>query len=300
MRVRLVVLLFASILLACRGAKAPTAEENAGSSRNGEHRAGSPHWVAWTHGQEGDTTLFLRDDGEVTERLPGAHVATSRGVYRWVTSRVDVPTQPCEYEGAARTHGEGIMTRAAFSRDGESVTVVEPDTHVGVVNEIRHDVSLLASLGPYAFVHETTAVYACGAHGETNASFFVWDLESRKRVDLLASLPDREQILARARPKILADQKEYGVFGDEPPEITELVPLLSGTEVVFEAQVTFASCYACGDGRWSSYTRSVRVTTAPPPMLSSYSVLPPALALLVSGGARIAGFGPLASPNMQK
>jgi hypothetical protein len=65
------------------------------------------------------------------------------------------------------------------------------------------------------------------------------------------------------------------VFGDGKADITEILPVVQGSgKVSFEAQLTVPTCYACGDGLWSSYTRSVRVKAPAPPPVASFTELP--------------------------
>jgi hypothetical protein len=56
------------------------------------------------------------------------------------------------------------------------------------------------------------------------------------------------------------------------------VPVLDASGARFLAQVTRESCYACGDGAWSSYTRSVRVPAEPPAAIAGVArAMPPAV-----------------------
>ena len=69
---------------------------------------------------------------------------------------------------------------------------------------------------------------------------------------------------------------------ESPPTITEVLPVFDGHRVAFDAQLTISACYACSDGLWSSYTRSVRLRTPAPPVLAPYGDLPTSVSLFAS------------------
>jgi hypothetical protein len=143
----------------------------------------------------------------------------------------------------------------------------------------------VASIGPLVFIEESTYTYACGVHGIVARSFLVWDLDQNRSVDLVAALP-KETVRAaiEAAEPLLADDTSDPVFGDART-ITEVLPdfaspggLAPGKPPRFMAQVTAGTCYACSDGRWSSYSRSVRVEIAPPPeILARHTAVPEAV-----------------------
>jgi hypothetical protein len=280
----------------CKQTPPPPRSVSAAPARGAEVTA-PPRLLAWARargdaGSDGASTFRLREDGEVIEQLPGIRVAASHGPdWRWAPSSVPFATEPCVFRagdagavgdagaggdggagGDAGARGQGRLLRGAFDRDGATQVAIEPAVPSEPVAEIDQRAEVLASLGPLVFLRERTSTFACGAHGAEEARFLIWDLErGAARAELLPEMPDRAGVLARAAPLLAADAKAFGgPFGDERPRITELVPVLDPSAGVrFEAQVTRESCYACGDGAWSSYTRSVRVPAEPPPALAS-------------------------------
>ena len=96
-------------------------------------------------------------------------------------------------------------------------------------------------------------------------------------------VPRPDKLRSEATTRFAVDENELGgPFGDDAPTITELLPVVDGRRLAFEAQATIATCYACSDGRWSSYTRSVRIRTAPPPLLAPYAELPSPVATFLA------------------
>lgn len=259
--------------------------------RDGEPRTyGSPSMLVWGRDKQGLAwTYQVQPDGKDDARLEGIHVVTKRGQWTWVAKTLDVETEPCDLSLGSRQPAQGgTVTRASAigSADREQV-IVDPKTSCDgehCVNELRHHAQPVASLGPYLFVEESTYEYACGAHGYSSTSFLVWDLDQGRAADLIGQLPNRDAVLADAMRLFAEDSADRPVFGDGKPEITELLPVLdsSSNKVVFEAQLTVPTCYACGDGMWGSYTRSVRVRTAPPAPLAPFAHLPTGVAIFLS------------------
>jgi hypothetical protein len=259
--------------------------------RDGEPRTyGTPTMLVWVRDKQGLAwTYQVQPDGKADTRLEGIHIATKRGQWTWVTKTLDVETEPCDLSLGSRHPAQGgTMTRASAlgSGDREQV-IVDPETGCGgehCPNEVRHDARPVASLGSYLFVEQSTYAYACGAHGFTNASFVIWDLDQARAVDLVGQVPNRHSLLADAARLFAEDAADRPVFGEGKAEITELLPVVdpSSRSVGFQAQLTVPTCYACGDGLWSSYTRSVRVKTSAPPALASFSELPLQVSVFLS------------------
>lgn len=226
--------------------------------------------LIWATDANGERSTFqVGPDGRVYDRSPGVRIATKRGAWTWIETPVDVATAPCSTGGYEKPPGIGVATRASLVRNAEEQIVVQPKETPCCPNEARHTVALRASLGPLLFVEETDFSFECGAHGHTEKSFLVWDADRAERVDLLGALPDAERLEAAASR--MTGELAPGDKG----EITALFPVLRDGRVVVEAQVSAPACYACGDGVWSSYTRSVRLPTRPPAPLEPYLSVPP-------------------------
>jgi hypothetical protein len=137
----------------------------------------------------------------------------------------------------------------------------------------------VGSIGPYLFVREHTYAYACGAHGSTGVTQTVWDLSRRAQADILD--PDEHgaaDTIGRASAQRLLTPEE----GEEQVALENITYVASiprylahGWLSVEHAYTTFA-CYACGDGEWSSYTRSVHVPAPHLPARAREFVRPPA------------------------
>lgn len=258
--------------------------------RDGEPRTYAEAMLVWTRDKQGVAwTYQVQPDGKADARLEGIHIATRRGRWTWVTKTLDVETEPCDLSLGSRHPAQGgTATRASVvgSGDREQV-IVDPDIGCGgehCPNEVRHDARPVASLGPYLFVEQSGYSYACGAHGFTNVSFLVWDLDSGRSVDLIGQLPNHDALVADAARLFAEDAVDRPVFGDGKAEVTEVVPSFDPAtgKVGLQAQLTVPTCYACGDGLWSSYTRSVRVKTPPPAPLASLTELPAQVSLFLS------------------
>jgi hypothetical protein len=261
--------------------------------RDGESRAsGTPTMLVWARDKQGLAwTYEVQPDGKADARLEGIHIATKRGRWTWVTKTLDVETEPCDLSLGSRQPAQGgTVTRASVvgSAGTHEQVIVDPDTSCDAEhcpNEVRHDARPVASLGPYLFVEQSTYAYACGAHGFTSASFVVWDLDQGRAVDAIGQVPDRDTLLGEAARACADDPADGPVFGDGKPEITEVLPVVEGSgsgAVAFHAQLTVPTCYACGDGLWSSYTRSVRVKAPPPAQMAAFAELPSQVALFLA------------------
>jgi hypothetical protein len=270
-------------------AEPPRTATVARDGRDHEPRARAEAVLVWGRDTKGALwTYQVQPDGASGARLEGVHVASKRGTWTWVTQTIDVETEPCDLSlGARHPAQSGTVTRASLVRaQGQEQLVVDPparcDDHCP--NELHHDVHPVGSVGPYLFVEQSQYTYACGAHGATATSFLVWDIDQGRPVDLLAAVPNRLELRAEASRRFADDERELGApFGSAPPKLTELVPVVvDGRRLAFDAQLTIETCYACSDGRWSSYTRSVRIRTEPPPVLTAFAELPAGVATFLA------------------
>ena len=211
-------------------------------------------------------TYALADDGTVVSQAPGIRIWAAGTEWTNEVSVESVPTTPCTGPDLAAQEGRAVRVRLV-PRDAsrapiEVVTPAKEDQ----ANEVQQSARLLASLGPYVFVEESTYAYTCGAHGNTGVAFSAWNIEDGHQVDLLSELPDREALLAAGKRAIdaRADAVDFS-RPDDPPTLTELLPRI-GPRGHLEAGVlvTVASCYACTEGGWSSYTVSTEVPTQLP------------------------------------
>jgi hypothetical protein len=208
----------------------------------------------------------------VIERLPGARIATSSAEWTWIAAPVPVSTSACAEGSVTRPAGVGTATRAVLATGGREQLVVAREARC-CPNEARHTVRLRASLGPMLFVEEADFSFECGAHGSTDVAFFVWDAERAARLDVLGEVPHADRLKAAVAKNVVGAAGSL-VPDEGTAEITALVPTFRPRDVALEAQISLPACYACSDGAWSSYTRSVRVPAEAPPMLAPWLALP--------------------------
>ena len=225
-------------------------------------------------------THVLSDAGDVLEDLPGIHVAAAGTLWTWEESSVPVETAPCE-DDPERPAGEGRATRVRLvPADGSRAPLaIATPADGGDTNEIDHSVRPLGSVGPYLFVEESTYAYTCGAHGNTGVSFAVWNIEEAATVDLVADLPNRDDVAAAGK-KVIDDEPDTTDFSEdgETASITEVLPHI-GAEPRLQAMalVTVPSCYACTQGGWGSYTMSTLVDSPLPARLEPMGTIPHAV-----------------------
>jgi hypothetical protein len=242
------------------------------------------HTLVWAIPAEGGApwTYALADDGESLSQREGIRIGASGTEWTCEVSVVPIPTRDCE-EGPERSaqDGRGVRVRLVPSdRSRSALEIVSPSSG-DEVNEIQQSARLLASIGPYVFVEESTFTYTCGAHGNTGVSFAVWNLDDGRPVDLISELPDREHLLASGKSAIdaMPDAIDFS-RPEEPPVITELLPRVGAHgRLEATALVTVASCYACTAGGWSSYTVSTQVPVPLPWRLRGLGDAPRAVGL---------------------
>ncbi len=260
--------------------------------------AARPHVLVWASAADDalPSTYAVGDDGAALSRANGIRIWASGTQWTCDVSVEPVATQPCEEEGPERPAqaGQGVRVRLVPSDPSrQSLEIVAPPPGDGA-NEIQQSARLLASVGPYVFVEESTYAYTCGAHGNTGVSFAVWSLDDGRAVDLLAELPDREHLLASGKRAIdaLPDAIDFS-RPEDPPAVTELLPRLGRHgRLEADALVTVASCYACTEGGWSSYTVSTPVPVPLPWRLRGLGTPPRAVGLFADAhpGLTVGGY----------
>ncbi|MBV9947692.1 MAG: hypothetical protein JOZ69_12635 [Myxococcales bacterium] len=286
---------------------APAELQTTRAAEAGPAPAARPRTLAWTAGWAGraPVTYVLDDDGVVRTELPGIRIAAADTEWTWQEVVVPIRTSPCDgitQDAPGEGHGTAVRL-VPPDATREALVIVRPPTPEGE-NEIRHDARLLASVGPYLFIEESTYTYTCGAHGTSAVRFRVWNVDERRTLDLLSELPQRERLIAKAktvlddelagppdgegnrkdrpggmRPGGTGEGPDGELARDEdPPTITELLPKI-GAHGRLEASVlvTIPSCFACTSGGWSSYTSSTPVASDLPERIRRLGPVPAAL-----------------------
>ncbi|MDI1447075.1 hypothetical protein [Polyangium sp. 6x1] len=268
--VRPFALLAASIALAsaCGGnrpAVAPAVDLAAGPRATPPEAERDGDVLVW--GKQGDgrpMTYRVADDGHVLGEEPGIVIATSRGELVWREREAEIKLTGCGEGGPLESLGPGTVTHAWLGpRDDQArQVVVDPGEDGDGAGELSHRVELLGSVGPYLFVREDVFIFACGAHGNTAASFKLWDAEAGKEIDLMHHLPNKDA-LARSAESLLDEgdrDPEEARQQEDVPELVQILPVhgeRGGLRI--DAQFARADCYVCSDGLWSGYTRSAIV-----------------------------------------
>ncbi|WP_433930428.1 hypothetical protein AB3662_40965 [Sorangium cellulosum] len=243
-------------------------------------------------------TWHVAEGGAVIREEPGIVVATRRGEWRWEARAKEVETTPCElWDGDTREPGEGTATDAelVLRGDGERQAVITaPDQDES--NEFQHSAALIGSVGPYLFIEERTYSDLCGAHGSEGAAFTVWDAERGAAVDLLAEVSGVPSLQRAAEATLddLEEDPEAARREKDPPQLVKIAPAYDARgSLRLTAQLARSACYACGDGAWSSYSRSA---TAPiprsPGRLAAWASPPPAVQafLAQTPGVKLGGW----------
>jgi hypothetical protein len=243
--------------------------------------------LVWTTDTDGTPETFaVAADGTTLRMIDGIHLFLGGTEWTWEEAREDVATSPCDDDARLIPPGEGYITRVRLvpvNDRASAQAVVDPDEEAGESNTIEHTARLVASMGSYLFIEESTHSFACGAHGNTSVSFLVWDLTAAHPVDLMAELPDIESIIGLGQTAIDAQPDAIDFATDEnPAKVTEFVPhILPDGQIKAEALVTVPSCFACTNGGYGSYTASTPVAVPLPARLRQLGPPPRAVILFL-------------------
>jgi hypothetical protein len=263
--------------------------------------APGPRTLVWTTGPGGARQTWTVDEtGAVTARVDEVRVAAGGKVWAWRETPRSVETTACaRYDedgsgtsssGAADPQpppGSGV--RAALERvdpagGGELVEVIAAASDDGA-QEIDQRIELVATVGPYFFVRDSTYAYTCGAHGNVGVAFALWDAERQADVGVgIVDGPMVSEAQAHASSVFAADDdvSAFAEDGELEVDLTAIVPSYDREgRLVVGMQFTAPSCYACSDGAWSSYSKST--TLAAP-------VVPDALRTWATAPTGVRGF----------
>jgi len=222
------------------------------------------------------------DRGTVLGTEPGIVVAAHGSEWAWTTTTVKAPAIPCE----KRTGGdheapavESTVTRGKFMLKGgsEHQMVVEAELPAAA-NEVREDVTLTGSVGPYVFAHLTSYRYSCGPLRITVAGFLAWDLEHEEAIEVLDEVTKTEALRAQGQRQLNEDER------DDDPEVRSDSPDLVEVRPGFDAngKLGLTALLARvgtsgGDGTWSTGMRSVQLSTPLSARLTPYAEAPRAV-----------------------
>ena len=262
-------------------------------------------WMVDPDGAE--HTLWVSLDGAplASQPIDGPLWAEGDTLWQWVEEPVGVPV----FDGLgdhvephpALSSGTRAVTRAVLRElVGDLRVVVIEAPAPGPVRELVHEVRLVGSVGPYLFAVERLTVDAFGAHGVSEARALVWDLRAAGPAQILtererSSLHGAE--LDEARRALIAEGADLGVDASLGVDEIDLVATWPRWDLerglAIDLQLATEVCYACSDGEWSDYTRSVRVPTETVyERLAEHAAVPDWVraAAASRAGARVAGF----------
>jgi len=238
--------------------------------------AREPRSLVWTTDAAGGRRTWTVDGaGSVIGRADDVRVVAAGRLWAWREEPEAIETTSCGHDAEEGSDasaesrlppGRGLRATIATADGagaGQVVEVVVPATGDGA-QEIEQRVDLVATVGPYLFVRESTYAYTCGAHGNVVASFTIWNAERQAAVDVdIVDLPIVSEAQARAATALSVDEDVKGFAEKDEPEIalTEVLPHFShDAELTVDLQFTAPTCYACSDGAWSSYSKSTTRT----------------------------------------
>jgi hypothetical protein len=242
-------------------------------------------FLVWTRDAEGrGVTHRLDAAGREVETLDGIFVATGAGAWQWREEPRAVATAPCERyddEGGllpSEPTAPGEATRATLihAASGAEQVVVEPDSNIEGAADVQHGVELVATVGPYLFVRESTYAYTCGAHGNTGVKVTLWDAVEGASVALPDDTGPLEGPRAKAIEALSDGDDDLFPANEVTVALTELVPTFAKDGALeLGLQFTAPTCYACTRGGWGSYTKSAIAPTQGVPSLLVPFARPP-------------------------
>lgn len=221
-------------------------------------------------GGQQSRTFRLAAEGSlhVLGEYDGIRMATKHGELTWQALEKEVPLAGCEhYDGSPAVPTTGSITTVSMvnvTGDVVQKVIASNPEEGSQIDELEHHVSLLGSVGPYLFIHESSYRYACGAHGNQMSSATIWDAELGMPIEVDSELPGRDKLAEVAKNKLDEDEGTDPSRDEESakPEPRQFLPVY-GEHGVFRLDAQFArfACYTCSDGQWGSYTRSAVVPT---------------------------------------
>lgn len=275
--------LLASLMLAQCGGEVSTAPARVVVAAPSPAQAPSvvaPTAWLWSGAGEAARTVELAPDGTVRATESGIVMHTRSDAWRVVREGVTVRTAPCDMafgEGPAAIEpaGEGTSERVTLrrERDGAVQVVYDPAHAASQPDEepphtLTETVSVRATVGPYLFLRVDTQAYVCGAaHENAAARAIVWDVRAGHAVDLASAVEDLGAARDAAWTALEASDRAQGggvlledLSAREGVDLGEMLPRYDRSgELRFGYRMAVETCFACGDGEWSSYTTTTEL-----------------------------------------
>jgi hypothetical protein len=284
---------------ACSGAPAPDdLAQTPGASALRPAEAAAPAssgaYLVWSL-DPADTadvgeTAWIDGEGRVVARRAGVFASGGGAVWAWTEGKKPGRGVDCfclrdaEFDETAqcpKTEPVGVAD-LVDALGGRRIALLEvPAGDSLLIEPPYQEATPLAGVGPYLMLERRVYTYACGAHGSQSVEWFVYDLRTGDTVALLDSA-ETAAAIAREGAAALAELKK-GMTEDEAAEADVMLTALQARWTAEGAlrvayQFTTGACYACGDGVWSSYSRSAEVPApALPRPLAAYARAPEAV-----------------------
>jgi hypothetical protein len=233
-------------------------------------------------------TAWIDDHGTVVATRPEVVIAAGGALWSWREGKGNVEGSDCE---CTRPHYNEPMNQCATTGRVVVVDMVDlvsgrkapllrvpvpfPDPDLASAPP-EQGMTPVGSVGPYLFTEQWIWSMTCGAnHGASQMRRSVVDLRREARgTDLVTG--DTLRVLApqaaRARAALMAEERVDTLTGFQ---LTALEPAWAASGRL-EMRYRFAvdSCWACGDGRSSGYSRSTLVAGPVPAPLAPWSSAP--------------------------
>jgi hypothetical protein len=209
-------------------------------------------YLVWTAAPS--QTIWFDADGAERGRADGVWIRTDETLWRLEERTVSRVTTGCELGGGDRPP-PGRATAALptlLSADRQTRVVPWPTELEGTDEYATWDerTVVVASLGDRLFFLDYTDAYACGAHGNQGVAAATYDLPAR-RLTSTAPRPAEPRLAALADAALTEPVDRLDADGWQ---IGATVPSWTGDRLGARHLVFVSTCYACGNGEWSSYT----------------------------------------------
>ncbi len=276
-------------------------------------------------------SLWLEDGAagpRVTARAAAPVFPAGQGLWVFETFPRKVPVTECECAGEAAMDPDKPMP--ARCPDGKPTQSTE-DLAVGRLRDLLSDAPPLwqsasfagerlsdmlgsgasvsaepvALIGPYLLVEECTWQYNCGAaHGNTECEVHALDLDRRApaMLDWSALRAAAPRAAFDAAAQTLATDAEGDEADPNEVAVVGFATRWDAAGVELSLRLVISTCYACGNGEWSSYTSGANLPTRSlAPALQAYAAAPPLVQRWLAGlpaasAGRVLGFRPLTLP----
>jgi hypothetical protein len=229
-----------------------------------------PVILVWTRTAGGGARTWTLDQaGSVVANADEVRIAVRGALWAWRETPVAIATDACPRfddagnelpPGPPPSPGKGVRATLERVGGGGVDEVVAAGSGEGA-EQIEQSVELVATVGPYLFLRESTFAYTCGVHGNMGAGYRVWDAEhaavvwdsaERGREEKTGLDLGSDPLVLTARPLALAalgsDQDVTGFKNEDGSidvHLTQVVPSYGrDAELALDLQFTAFTCYA--------------------------------------------------------